>query len=127
MRILLVDDDAFLRDMYAVKFGEAGHEVDVVDSGSAVMSKLEQGARYDVMLLDMVMPSMTGTEILKRSREEFPDAVGTYIVLSNQGQPEDISEAKAAGAAGYIVKAESIPSEVLEQVDAIVSDANVSD
>lgn len=124
MRILLVDDDAFLRDMYALKFSESGHAVDAVDSGAAAIAKWEQGNEYDVVLLDMVMPSMTGVEILKELRGAYPDASTVYIVLSNQGEPSDIREATDAGAAGYIIKAECIPSEVLEQVDVIVRKAH---
>ena len=123
MRILLVDDDAFLRDMYALKFGEAGHEVDTAGSGAEALAKWEQGNVYDVVLLDMVMPSMMGTEILTELRTQYPDAPTTYIVLSNQGEPADIKAATGAGAAGYIIKAECIPSEVLEQVNTIVAEA----
>lgn len=122
MKILLVDDDAFLRDMYAVKFTQAGHEVESVGSGAAALAKLEQGATYDVMLLDVVMPNMTGTELMKQCKQQYPDAHTVYIVLSNQGQDEDIKAANAAGAAGYIIKAESIPSEVVERVETLVSE-----
>lgn len=124
MRILLVDDDAFLRDMYALKFGEAGHEVDAVASGAEALAKWEQGTVYDVVLLDMVMPSMTGTEILREIKETYPDAPTTFIVLSNQGEPSDIKEAMDAGASGYIIKAECIPSEVIEQVRKLVAEAS---
>lgn len=124
MKILLVDDDAFLRDMYAMKFGEVGHEVDVVDSATAAMSKIEQGEGYDLVLLDIVMPNMTGIDLLRECKQQFAELPTRYIVLSNQGQPDDISEAMAAGADGYIIKAESIPSEVVVRVEEILKEVS---
>lgn len=120
MKILLVDDDNFLRDMYTTKFVAHGHEVDVADGSAAVLSKLQQGISYDLAILDMVMPGTSGVELLTIMREQFPDQVRCCIFLSNQGQEEDIREATEAGAIGYIVKAESIPSEVVAKVDDIM-------
>lgn len=118
MKILLVDDDAFLRDMYAIKFGESGHTVDVAESGVLALSKLQQQSDFEVVLLDMVMPGMSGIELIKEIKTRFPNMNTKFIVLSNQGQHEDIEEAKQAGAHGYIIKAESIPSEVVKKVEA---------
>lgn len=118
---MLVDDDAFLRDMYASKFISCGHEVEVGDSSSAVISKLQNGTTFDLLILDMVMPGTTGVELLQLIREKFPDAIKYCIFLSNQGQDEDIREATEAGAIGYIVKAHSIPSEVVRTVEDIIA------
>jgi CheY-like chemotaxis protein len=117
MKILLVDDDTFLRDMYATKFSEHGHTVETVESGPQALLKLEQASDYDVVLLDIVMPGMTGVELLRRIQKDFPNLKAKRIVLSNQGQDEDVREAMAAGATAYIVKANSIPSEVLKLVE----------
>jgi len=62
---------------------------------------------------------MTGTELIKEIKSRFPDMKARCIVLSNQGQQEDIDEAMAAGAVGYIVKAEAVPSDVVKQVEAL--------
>ena len=120
MKILLVDDDGFLRDMYTTKFIDQGYEVDVSDGSATTLSKLQQGISYDLVILDMVMPGTSGVELLKIIRKQFPDQVKSYIFLSNQGQEEDIREATESGAIGYIIKAESIPSEVVEKVDEIM-------
>lgn len=119
MKLLLVDDDAFLRDMYATKFVECGHEVDSADSGVMAIGKLQQHPDADVVLLDMVMPGMTGVELILAIKERIPDIKSKFIVLSNQGQTEDIKEAMDAGATGYIVKAELIPSDVVKKVEAL--------
>ena len=121
MKILLIDDDAFLRDMYATKFSECGHTVDAADSAVAALSKLQQSVDFDVILLDMIMPGMSGIELIKEIKTRHPESPAKYIVLSNQGQHEDIDEAAAAGAIGYIIKAESIPSEVVKKVESLAA------
>jgi len=120
MKILLVDDDAFLRDMYTIKFMEHGHEVTVADGGATALTLLDQGNSYDLVLMDMIMPGTSGVELLKIIRDKFPDQTKQCIFLSNQGQEEDVREATEAGAIGYIIKAESIPSEVVKKVDDIM-------
>lgn len=121
MKVLLVDDDVFLRDMYARKFSQCDHEVESVESAPAALAKLEQGSTYDVIVLDMIMPGMSGTELVGHVMRDYADQVGGCIVLSNQGQEADIDEATAAGAIGYIIKASVIPSEVVDTVEEIMS------
>ena len=121
MKLLLVDDDAFLRDMYALKFSETGHEVDAVDSGMAALAKLEQTQDFDLIITDVIMPGMNGVELLQAISDKYPNIKAKRIVLSNQGQDEDIREATEAGAVGYIIKAESIPSDVVKKVEAIAA------
>ncbi len=120
-RILLVDDDAFLRDMYATKFTQSGYEVDVAESPVTALRKVENEDPFDVILLDMIMPGMTGVELIKNIKERFPELKSKCIVLSNQGQDEDIKEATEAGAIGYIVKAEMVPSAVVKRVVEMVA------
>jgi CheY-like chemotaxis protein len=121
MKLLLVDDDAFLRDMYATKFSECGHTIDAADSAVSALQIIQQTSDFDVVLLDMIMPGMGGVELISTIRARFPDMKAKYIVLSNQGQHEDIEEAKEAGSDGYIIKAETIPSEVVKKVEVIAA------
>ncbi len=120
MKILLVDDDAFLLDMYAAKFTGSGHAVDAAKSVEEALEKLEAGATYDAVLLDMVLPGMTGLDLLNEMRTRKLAGTAKMIVLSNQGDQTDIDAAMAAGANGYIVKAHMIPSEVVARVVSIV-------
>ena len=120
MRILLVDEDAFLRDMYATKFAEANDSVMVAKDTTEALSMLDSEKPFEVVVMDLIMSDMTGTELLK-AIHKHPKAKDTKcIVLSNQGEEADINEAKKAGAIGYIVKVESIPSEVVEKVHELV-------
>lgn len=118
MRILLVDDDAFLRDMYATKFTEGGHVVEAVDNGEDALVYLTEN-EVDVVLMDMVMPRVTGLELLEKIREAKLGGNPKCIFLSNQGEESDVQSATKAGADGYIVKASMVPSEVVQKVEAL--------
>lgn len=120
MKILLIDDDVFLRDMYATKFSESGHVVTAVETAERALEALEK-EKHDVVLLDMIMPGMTGVEFLREANARNILNNTVCIVLSNQGGKDEIDSALRAGAKGYIIKAELIPSEVVQEVTRIVS------
>lgn len=119
-KLLLVDDDAFLRDMYAIKFSESKFDVHVAETGHQALTLIGQSPDFDVVLLDMVMPGMTGTELIAEIKESFPNMKAKCIVLSNQGQDSDVAQAESVGADGYIIKAEAIPTDVVKQVVKII-------
>jgi two-component system chemotaxis response regulator CheY len=119
--ILLVDDDKFLLDMYSMKFKESGCEVNGIADPAKALESLRGGMKPDIILLDVVMPAMNGFDFLEKVRAEKLVEGTAIVMLSNQGQQEDIDRAMKLGAAGYIIKASSIPSEVLEKTIAIAS------
>ncbi|HYE23482.1 MAG TPA: response regulator [Candidatus Paceibacterota bacterium] len=119
-RIYLIDDDRFLLDMYAVKFRTQGHEVTAFTQGKELLAALKENPAPDAMLLDIVMPEMDGFEILAEVRKENLAQGTKVIILSNQGQESDIERAKELGAAGYIIKASAIPSEVYSETISII-------
>lgn len=119
-RLYLVDDDRFLLDMYAVKFKAAGHTVTAFSGGEEVLEALRKDPAPDALLLDIVMPGMTGFEILEAIKREQLAQSAKVIVLSNQGQESDITQAKELGADGYIIKASAIPSEVFAETMKII-------
>lgn len=122
MKILLVDDDAFLRDMYATKFGEYPEfTIDVADNAENAIAALQE-KKYDLVMTDMVMPGMSGVELIAKITQEKIGGGPDCIMLSNQGEDFDKRAADEAGAIGYIVKAEFIPTEVVEQVRKIISE-----
>ena len=116
-RVYLVDDDRFLLDLYAVKFRNAGHEASVFSGGEELLAALrKEGATLpDAILLDLIMPGMSGFEALEAMRKERLAPKTKVIILSNQGQDSDIEKAKKLSADGYIIKASAIPSEVLAE------------
>ncbi len=124
-RIYLVDDDRFLLDLYMVKFKNAGHEVTVFNSGQELLDAARKPDHQapDAVLLDIIMPGMSGLEVLEAIRKENLLKTSKLIVLSNQGLDADIEKAKQFNVDGYIVKASAIPSEVLAETLHIIGGA----
>jgi CheY-like chemotaxis protein len=114
LKILLIDDDRFLLDMYLMKFKKSGIQIDTASNSIEALNKLRTDSSYDIVLLDIIMPGMDGLELLKTVKDEklLPDTL--FIMLTNQA--EDFQKAKDLGVDGYIIKATAIPSEVVEQV-----------
>ena len=119
-KVLIVDDDKFLLEMYALKFKSLGHETHTAVGPTEALTKLRAGEVPDVLILDVIMPTMDGLELLETVRKEnlCPNAV--VVMLTNESDPAKIEKAKSLGVAGYIVKATSIPSEVVEEVIGIL-------
>ena len=114
-QVMLVDDDKFLLDMYRKKFENHGALVDAVLGSSDALSKLRNGAKPDILLLDVIMPNMDGLELLETIRKENLCPTSTVIMLTNESDTDKIEKAKSLGIKGYIVKATSIPSEVVDE------------
>ena len=114
-KVIIVDDDDFLVNMYATKFGNSDVLVEAYKSGNALLEKMQTEIKANLILLDIVMPGMTGIEVLKKMREEKLGEGIPVVVLSNQSDEKDISEAKKYDIAGYIVKSAATPSEVVEE------------
>lgn len=124
-KILIVDDDNFLLDMYALKFSQNDFEVYTAKSGVHVMEKIKEGLCPDVMLMDIIMPEMNGFEVLREMNKNNICPSCVKIILSNKSEQEDIEEGKRLGVAGYIVKASSTPKEVIDQVVKILEDKKI--
>lgn len=120
-KILIVDDDTFLLDMYALKFNQSNFEVTTALGPEQALASLNGGLIPDIMLLDIVMPVMDGFELLEKMKEEKLATTSIKIILSNRGQPSDITRGEELGASGYIVKASSTPSEVIQRVNEIIT------
>jgi len=119
--VLIIDDDTFLLDMYAMKFGEVGFEVHTAPGGGEAIDMIKEGLSPDVLLLDIVMPGMDGFEFLTAIKDEKLITNTKKIILSNIGQEDDIERGKKLGADGYIVKASATPTEVVEKVREILN------
>jgi len=123
-KIIIVDDDDFLVNMYATKFGNSDVLVEAYNSGKFFLEKLRAGIKTDLILLDIVMPGMSGIEVLKKIRQEKLGEKIPVVILTNQSDERDISEAKKLGIAGYIVKSAAAPSEVVAEVINIIKNSH---
>jgi two-component system chemotaxis response regulator CheY len=115
-KILILDDDRFLLNMYSMKFEKNGFEVKVAGGGPEALDILKEGFNPDIMLMDLIMPVMDGFTFYETAKKEKLVDNIIAIMLTNQGQISDINRAKELGVHGYIVKATTIPSEVVEEV-----------
>lgn len=114
--VFIMDDDEFLVNMYATKFQKEGFVVESATSSEDAVARFRDGFSPDIFVVDIIMPGMDGLEVLEIIRNEGLAQGTAVIMLTNQGGDEQIDKAEELGAAGYIVKATSIPSEVVEKV-----------
>jgi len=119
-KIIIVDDDEFLVNMYTTKFANNGISTEVCSSGEALLEKLKTGIKVNLILLDIIMPNMTGVEALRQMRKQKLGEGIPVIMLTNQNDEKDISEAQKLGVVGYIVKAAATPSEVVNEVMKVI-------
>lgn len=118
LKVLLIDDDTFLLDMYALKFKRFGAEAVAASGAEEALDKLADGFVPDIILCDIIMPKLDGFDFLRemRAKKYAPDA--TVVVLSNQGQETDQEQAAEFKVDDYIIKALLTPSEVVARVTA---------
>lgn len=114
-KILLIEDDPFLVDIYTTKLKEFGFLVDSVQDGEEAMVKIKEQIP-DLVLLDIVLPTINGWEILKDIKSD-PNLENVKVfILSNLGERSEIERGLKAGAAKYLVKAHFTPTEVVKEI-----------
>ena len=116
--ILLVEDDPFLIDIYSTKLKEAGFSIEVAQDGEEALRKIKDMA-FDLILLDIVLPTVNGWEILRNIRRDPSLKDLKIVVLSNLGEKEEIEKGLEAGANRYLVKAHYTPTEVVKEIKQI--------
>lgn len=119
-KVLLIDDDTFISDMYVLKFNRAGHELTVAGSAADALENLRAGHTYDAIATDMVMPGQDGLEFVKQIKQEGLLGDAVLLVLSNQDEPALVRDFRELGAKEHIVKAHHLPNEVLKMVECAI-------
>lgn len=121
-KILLIEDDSFLADIYLTKFKEAGFEIKIARDGENGIIKTKE-EKPDLILLDIVLPRRDGLEVLRDLKQEKSTKKIPVVVFSNLGQKQDIEKALQRGAVDYIVKSQYTPAEVVSKVKKILEHA----
>lgn len=119
-KILIVEDEAFLSEMYQTKFLSLGYTVVVSDNGEDGLALMKK-ERPDIVLLDIIMPVMDGYTVLKTIRSD-PELKNTLVVIfSNLGQEEEITKGMQLGADDYLVKSSLTPTELVQKIEAVLA------
>jgi CheY-like chemotaxis protein len=114
-RILVVEDDLFLRELYSDILSGEGYKVETAEDGEVALAKMKIGG-YDLVLLDIVMPKMDGLSVMKQMQNTPPLAPNKCVVfLTNLDKDEEIKTALQLGS-GYLIKSQITPGSLVEEV-----------
>lgn len=115
LTVLVVEDDIFLADLYKTKFELEGFKTYVAYEGEKGY-ELAQKNKPDVILLDLILPKMSGFSILENLRTKAEFKKTPIILLTNLSQKADIEKGLKMGGTDYLIKAHFMPSEVVEKI-----------
>ncbi|MFA5021669.1 MAG: response regulator [Patescibacteria group bacterium] len=114
-KILLIEDDKSLLEMYTLKFKDSGYNIINAEDGLSGLD-LAQKESPSMILLDIMMPKMDGFAVLIELKKDAKTKDIPVLLLSNLGQKADIEKGQSLGATDYIVKASMTPSQVVEKI-----------
>lgn len=118
-KLLLVEDDIALRDMYQTRLSFDDYEVVVADNGEQALAKAVE-EKPDLILLDIMLPKISGFDVLDILKTTSETKHIPVVILTALIQEEDIKRGITSGAADYIIKSESVPVEVLDKIERIL-------
>lgn len=125
-KILIIEDDFFVRDLYSRELGREGFEVSTAEDGAEGLLKVIE-KKPDLVLLDIMLPKMSGLDVLKKVKEKEEVKNIPVVLLTNLGQDNVIREGFSLGAVGYLIKAAYTPTQIIEEVKRFLRKASVSD
>jgi DNA-binding response OmpR family regulator len=120
--VLLVEDDEFLAGMYVAKLNLEGFEVHLATDGEKGL-KLASEVKPSIILLDVILPKMSGFDVLKDLKKDRVTKGVPVILLTNLGQRDDVQKGLELGAVDYLIKAHFLPSEVVSKIKKVVGSA----
>lgn len=119
-KILIVEDDNFVAEVYSTKLLEMGHEVTIASNGEEGLA-LAREKRPDLVLLDIIMPVMGGIEMLAEMKKDDNLKNMPVILLTNVGERESIKKVQELGVNDYLIKSHFTPAEVIEKIESILN------
>lgn len=119
-KILLVEDEPSIRDLYTRQLTKASHSVVAVEDGTKGLEQLKT-ASFDILLLDIMLPGINGLQVLREFKTFAPNSPTKVILLTNLGQDSVIKEGFDLGAQAYLIKASYTPDQVVAEVQNILS------
>jgi len=125
-KILIVEDEEVLLNLLKNKLSEAGYEVYSALDGQEGIKAIKEIVP-DLVLLDLIMPKMSGFELLEKMQEDDSIKPIPVVIISNSGQPVELEKAKQLGARDWLIKTEFDPREVVEKVIAQIGENKSAD
>lgn len=114
-KILLVEDEDFIRELYMRQLSKAGFAVKTAIDGQTGLEALK-AETFDLLLLDIMLPGMNGLQVLREFKTHNPTSPMITILLTNLGQEAVIKEGFELGAQAYLIKASYTPDQVVNEV-----------
>lgn len=115
-RIIVVDDDLYIRELYEEVLKDEKYEVDTAADGQEALDKIQKGG-YDLILLDIMMPKVDGFGIMDNLKQNPPQTPnGPIVLLTNLDHEPLINEAMEKGATAFLIKADITPEDLIEKV-----------
>ena len=118
-KILIIEDDKFLRELIIQKLGKEGFDVIEAGEGEEGLRKAKE-EKPDLVLLDLILPGIDGFEVLRRAKADGETSSIPVVILSNLGQRDDVDKGLQLGAADYLIKAHFTPGEIIQKVKVIL-------
>ncbi|OIP79392.1 MAG: response regulator [Parcubacteria group bacterium CG08_land_8_20_14_0_20_48_21] len=118
-RILIIEDDDMLREMYVVKFEKSGFEVAQATEGAEGLD-LAKKQKPDIILLDIILPKIDGFMVLQAMKDTEKLKEVPVMLLTNLGQESDRKRGEILGAVDYVVKSNVTPAQVEEKIRKIL-------
>jgi DNA-binding response OmpR family regulator len=118
-KILIVEDDKFLRELVARKLRAENYEPIEAKDGEEGIEKLIN-EKPDLVLLDLVLPNMGGFEVLEKAKKDPLVSSIPIIILSNLGQRDDVDKGMSLGAVDFLIKAHFTPQEIIEKINSVL-------
>lgn len=118
-KILIIEDEPFLRRIVSDQLKENGYLVEEAIDGEEGLKKIQE-RKFDLILLDLLLPGMDGFEVLDRLKKEGMLSKIPVLILSNLGQKEEVEKGLALGAKDYLIKAHVTPEEIVAKIKEIL-------
>lgn len=118
-KILLIEDEQYVRDIYKRQLDSAGFETDTFATGAGGLTAAKQ-KKYDLALVDLMLPDINGIEILKQIKANEASRDTAVVFLTNLGQDSIIKEGFSLGIVAYLVKSNYTPNQLVEEVQKIM-------
>src|SRR5688572_26660537 len=119
MKVLLVEDEEFIRDLFKRQLDLSGFTTDAFGTGQDGLNALTKNS-YDLVLLDIMLPDVNGLQILQNIRQNPQTKTVAVVLLTNLGQDAVIKQGFELGADGYLVKAAYTPDQIVQEVKNIM-------